>query len=113
MSLMPRLRRSPWLAGTLLLALAASLVVPVAVLFGLRRWSVYAGLAAVFILLFGAVERLWRSRPLPRRGRPVDRSRFRVVPGGKGKGTGNGHAADVPRDREAQGGEGDKPRWLM
>ena len=111
MSLMPRLRRSPWLAGALLLALAAALVAPVAILFGLRRWSVYAGLAAVFVLLFGTVERLWQSRPLPRRSRPVDRSRFRVVPGGKDKG--NGRAADLPEDREAQGGEGDKPRWLM
>ena len=64
------------------------------------------GLGAGLILLFGAIERLWQRRPLPRPQRPADRSRFRVVPGGKGKG--NGHAHDRRDDDE-----GDKPRWVM
>ncbi len=112
MPLMPRLRRAPWLAGALLLVLAASLVAPLAFLLGARRWSSYAGLAAMLLLLFGAIERLWQRASFPRRQRPVDRSRFRVVTGGKAKGKGNGHASDVPEDREGKGG-GDKPRWVM
>jgi hypothetical protein len=88
----------------LLLALAAGLVAPLALALGLRGWPLYAGLGAGLILLFGAIERLWQRRPLPRPKRPADRSRFRVFPGGKG----NGHAHDQPRDDD-----GDKPRWLM
>ena len=90
------------MGGALLLALAASLVAPLAFALGLRGWPLYAGLGAGLLLLFGAVERLWQRRPLPRPKRTGDRSRFRVVPGGKG----NGHAN--PRDDD-----GDEPRWLM
>ena len=56
------------------------------------------------LLLFGGLERLWQRRPVHRPRRVSDRSRFRVVPGGKG----NGHAHDDPSDDA-----GDKPRWLM
>jgi hypothetical protein len=104
MSLLSRLRRAPWLGGAVLLALAASLVAPLALAFGLRGWPLYAGLGAGLLLLFGGLERLWQRRPVPRPKRVSDRSRFRVVPGGKG----NGHAHDDPRDDA-----GDKPRWLM
>jgi len=104
MPTLSRLRRAPWLGGAVLLALAAGLVAPLALALGLRGWPLYAGLGAGLILLFGAIERLWQRRPLPRPKRPADRSRFRLVPGGKG----NGHADDQPKDDED-----DKPRWLM
>ena len=104
MTLLSRLRHSPWLAGALLLALAAGIVAPLAVWLGWRRWPLLVGLAAGVLLLLGGVERLWQRRPLPRRTRMVDRRRFRVVPGGKG----NGHAQDLHEDDH-----GDKPRWLM
>jgi hypothetical protein len=107
MSFLARLRGSPWLSGALLLVLVGALVAPAAYYLGARRWPLYAGLAAGLVLVFGAIESAWRSRPLPRRHRPVDRSRFRVVSGGKDKGKGNGHAKDVPDD------DGDKPRWVM
>jgi protein-S-isoprenylcysteine O-methyltransferase Ste14 len=99
-----RLRRAPWLAGALLLVLAASLTAPVAVYLGLRRWPLWVGLAAALLLALGALERLWQRRPLPRRHRVVDRHRFRVVPGGKA----NGHARDPKQDDD-----GEKPRWVM
>ncbi len=71
---------------------------------GPRRWPLLVGLAAGLILLLGGLERLWQRRPLPRRHRAADRTRFRVVPGGKG----NGHAHDAGKDDD-----GDKPRWVM
>jgi hypothetical protein len=104
MPLLNRLRRAPWLGGALLLALAAGLVAPLAFSLGPRRWPLLVGLAAVLILLFGGLERLWQRRPLPRRRRAADRTRFRVVPGGKG----NGHAHEAGKDDD-----GDKPRWVM
>ena len=104
---MPKLfpaRRAPWVAGALLLALAAGLVAPLAYALGFHRWPFLVGLGAGVILLFGGLERLWQRRPLPHRHRAADRNRFRVVPGGKG----NGHAKDSNED-----GGGDKPRWVM
>jgi hypothetical protein len=97
------LRRSQWLAGALVLALVAGLVAPLAFWLGLGRWPLLVGGAALLLLLFGWVERLWKSRPVPRPHRVADRRRFRVVPGGKG----NGHSDDTPDD------DGDKPRWVM
>jgi hypothetical protein len=117
MLLLGRLRRSPWLAGALLLVLAASLVASTACLIGSRHWSLYAGLLAIVLLLFGAVERLWHSveglwqRRSFGRTRAADRSRFRVVPGGKGKGKGNGHARDAGEGHADDDGDG--PRWVM
>ncbi len=111
MTLLARLRRSPWLSGALLLALVAALVAPAVYFFGARHWSLYVGLAALLVLVFGAIEKTWRSRPLPARQRVSDRGHFRVVPGGKGKGKGgNGHAQDGP---DPPGDDGDKPRWVM
>jgi hypothetical protein len=104
MPTLSRLRRAPWLGGAVLLALAAGLVAPLALALGLRGWPFYAGLGAGLILLFGAIERSWQRRPLPRPKRPAGRGRFRILPGGKG----NGHTDDQPGDDE-----GDKPRWLM
>jgi hypothetical protein len=105
------LRSSPWLSGALLLALAGGLVAPAVYQFGVRRWPLYLGLLAGLVLLFGRIESAWRSRPLPGRHR-VDRSRFRVVTGGRaeGKGKGNGHAQDLPGHPDD---DGDKPRWVM
>ncbi len=103
MPLMPRLGRSPWLTGALVLVLAAALVAPVAVVLGLRRWAFSAGLLAMLILLFGAIERLWQRRPAPGVPRPLPRGRLRLVPGKKRKGNGHG---DEPSD-------GDTPRWVM
>jgi hypothetical protein len=107
-----RLRRSPFVAGTLLLVLAAGLVAPAAWLLGARRWPLALGLLALLLLLFGAIERLWQSlsglwyRRAFDRTRSAERSRFRVVLGGKGQRKGNGH------DRDA--GEGpDGPGWVM
>ncbi len=102
--------RPAWISGALLLALTAALVGPLVYQFGARRWPLYAGLAAALILLFGWVENAWRSRPLPGRRRAIDRSRFRLLLGGKGKGKGNGHAQDLPGPPED---DGDKPRWVM
>ena len=104
MPTLTRLRRAPWLAGALLLALAAGLVAPLAYTLGWSRWPLLAGLGAGLILLFGGLERLWQRRPLPRPHREADRTRFRVLPGGKG----NGHAKDSTKDDG-----GDKPRWVM
>ena len=98
-----RLRRSPWIAGALLLILAAGLSAPVVLWLGWQRWPLFVGLAAALLLVFGSVERLWQRRPLPQPKRAGDRRRFRVVPGGKG----NGHAHDHEDD------QGDKPRWVM
>jgi len=97
-------RRAPWLGGALLLALAVGLVAPLAYALGLSGWPLLVGLGAGVILLFGALERLWQRRPLPRPHRVADRNRFRLVPGGKG----NGHAKDSTKDDG-----GDKPRWVM
>jgi fatty acid desaturase len=99
-----RLRRAPWLAGALLLALAAGLVAPLAYTLGWSRWPLLAGLGAGLILLFGGLERLWQRRPLPRPRRATGHTRFRVLPGGKG----NGHDHDSTKDDG-----GDKPRWVM
>jgi len=102
------LRRAPWLTGAVLLLVAAAPLLPLARHFGRRYWPFYAGLAALLLLLLGWLERRWQGRPLPGRfrvaERKIARSRFRVVPGGKG----NGHDRDG-----SEGGEGDKPRWLM
>ncbi len=104
MSLLPKLRRAPWVSGAVLLALAAGITTPVAYALGVRRWPLVVGLAAALLLLFGAAERLWQRRPLPRPHRAASRLRFRVVPGGKG----NGHPHDDTTDDD-----GEKPRWLM
>jgi hypothetical protein len=93
---------TPWLGGVLLLALAAGLVAPLAYALGPSGWPFLVGLGAGVILLFGALERLWQRRPLPRPHRAADRTRLRVLPGGKG----NGH--DSTKDDG-----GDKPRWVM
>jgi hypothetical protein len=101
-------RRTPWLAGALVLVSLAVLIAPLATHFGLRRWPFYVGLAAGAVLLLGWLERLWQRRAVTPRSpfaeRRRHRGRFRVVRGGKG----NGHAHDVLGDDD-----GDKPRWLM
>jgi hypothetical protein len=104
MPTLSRLRRAPWLGGALLLALVAGLLAPLAYALGSGRWPLLVGLGAGFILLSGGLERLWQRRRLPRPHRAADRTRLRVVPGGKG----NGHAKDSTRDDG-----GDKPRWVM
>ncbi len=113
MRLLQRLRRTPWVPGLLLLLLALALLAPAVYAFGWQRGPTLAGLLAALVLLFGWIERRWKSRPVPRRYRSFDRSRFRVVPGGEaeGKGKGNGHARDLPGD--APEDDGDKPRWVM
>jgi len=105
-----RLRRAPWLAGALLLVLAAGLVAPAAWLLGVGGWPLYVGLIAIVLLVFGSLERLWLSltglwlRRAARRKLAADRDRFRVVQGGKRKGNGHGHDS----------GEGqDGPGWVM
>ena len=107
MSFLVRLRRSPWLSGTVLLVLAVFVAAPFVHLAGRYGWPAFAGAAALLLLAFGSLERLWQKRSLPRHHRPVDRRRFRVVNGGKTHDKSNGHARDVG------GGEDDKPRWVM
>jgi hypothetical protein len=105
---MPPTRRPPWLAGALVMALALAIVLPVAAYLGVRRWPFYVGVFVGLLLLFGTLERRWQARPVARRPRPLDRSRFRVVRGGKG----NGHAHDVSA-KDDPDDEPDKPRWVM
>jgi hypothetical protein len=106
MPTLSRPRRTPWLGGALLLALTAGMVAPLAYALGSSRWPLLVGLGAGLLLLFGGLERLWQRRRLPRPHRAAaDRSRFRVVPGGKG----NGHAKAEDSTRDG----GDKPRWVM
>jgi len=104
MSALDRLRRSPWIAGFLLLALAAGFVVPLGVRWGLSYWPFYAGLAAALLLLFGWIEKLWKTPRPPRP--PRNRSKLRVLPGGRG----NGHDKDFDLAKDEST---DKQRWLM
>lgn len=100
------IRRPPWLAGLLLLVLAAAFVAPLVAAFGAARWPWLVGFAALLLVAFGALERFWQRLSLPRPRRVGQRRRFRILPGGK-KEKGNGHAEDEPDDGE------DKPRWVM
>jgi hypothetical protein len=104
--------RTVWLAGGIQLLIAAVLAAPVLVSLGYRRWPLFVGAFVAALLVLGALERRWQARPLPRRHRPAGRRRFRIFPGGKGKG-GNGHAHDVPGDGEDDAGPANKNRWLM
>lgn len=101
---MTLMRRPPWLAGLLLLALAAALVAPLVAVVGTARWPYLVGLVALLLVVFGALERLWQQHALPRPQRAAKRRRFRILRGGK---KGNGHAED------ASDGSGDKPNWVM
>jgi len=103
--------RPPWIAGALQLLIAAALAAPVLLYLGPPRWPFVVGAFTLALLALGVLERRWQARPLPRRVRPSDRRRFRVLTGGKGKG--NGHAHDVPEESDDPEGSGDKPRWLM
>ena len=105
MSPLARMRRAPWIGGALLVALAVGLTAPVAYAVGVRRWPFVVGLAAVLILLFGGLERLWQRRPLPSPRRAASRLRFRVVPGGKGNGWSH--------DNDKTDDDDQRPRWLM
>ncbi len=106
---LPRIAAAPWLAGALLLALAAGALLPLGLSLGLRRWPFLLGLFAALLLLFGGAERLWQRRRRPRSSRALARGSLRVLPGGKDKSRrkGNGHAGDE------QDQDGDEPRWLM
>ena len=104
MSALGNLRRSPWIAGLLLLALATGLVAPLAYRWGARYWAFYVGLAAVMLLAFGAIERAWKTPRPPRP--PRNRSKLRVLPGGRG----NGHDKDFDLEKDDST---DKQRWLM
>ena len=103
MALLTSLRsRAPWVAGAVLLALVGLPSIILGMRFGLRYWPYIVGAAALLVLLAGWVERVWQSRPLWRtRSRSADKSRFRVIPGGRAE----------PRPSESD--DDDKPRWLM
>jgi hypothetical protein len=100
----------PWTGGAVALLVAALVAAPVLYFLGTARWPFFVGAFVLALLALGEIERLWRSRPLPRPARPSGRRRFRVFTGGKGKG--NGHAHDAPGDDDPSD-PGDKPRWLM
>jgi hypothetical protein len=104
MTALGTLRRRPWIAGLLLLTLAAGLVAPLALRWGSRYWPFYVGIAAVWLLVFGWIEKLWKTPRPPRP--PRNRSKLRVLPGGRG----NGHDKefDLAKDDST-----DKQRWLM
>ena len=103
MALLTSLRlRAPWVAGAVLLAFVGLPAIILGVRFGLHYWPYLVGAAALLVLLAGWVERVWQSRPLRRpRSRSADKSRFRVIPGGRAE----------PRPSESD--DDDKPRWLM
>jgi len=109
MSPLPSLRRrAPWVAGAVLIALIGLPLLLAALRFGLQYWPWLLGAGAILLLLAGSLERWWQSRPvsLPsRRSRSGERSRFRVVEGGRGR-------KDPPADKEAED-DPDEPRWLM
>ena len=101
---MPLMRRPPWLAGLLLLALAVAFAAPLVAVVGTARWPYLVGLVALLLVLFGAVERFWQQHSLPGPQRLAKRRRFRILRGGK---KGNGHTQDEGD------GSSDKPRWVM
>ncbi len=98
MRALAKLRQTPWMAGLLLLVLAAGISAPLGYALGLRSWPFYVGLVVAALLLMGWVERLWKRRPvsLP----PRFHGKFKVLPGGKGY--------DIKKDDAT-----DNPRWLM
>lgn len=102
MALLTSLRlRAPWVAGAVLLALVGLPLISLGMRFGLRYWPYLVGAAALLVLLAGWVERVWKTRPLRPRSRSANKSRFRVLPGGRAEG------------RPSEVDDDDKPRWLM
>ena len=104
-SLSPLRRRSPWIAGALLLTLVGLPLLAAAARLGLRHWPFLVGAAALLLLLAGWLERLWQSRPLPRR-RPgtAARRRLHVLRGGRSGGQPTGSGTDD---------DSEEPKWLM
>ena len=102
MSALDKLRRAPWLSGALVLVLAGGLAAPLGLLLGAHSWAFYVGLGAALLLLFGWIERIWKSRGEPRP--PRARGKLRVLPGGRG----NGEDIDLAKDEST-----DTQRWLM
>ncbi len=102
MTALDKLRRAPWLSGALVLALVAAMVAPLGLRLGARYWYLYVGLGAALLLLFGRIERIWKSRSAPRA--PRARGKLRVLLGGRG----NGKDVDLAKDETTDG-----QRWLM
>ena len=98
MPALANLRKAPWFAGAVLLALAAGIASPLGYALGVRSWPVYVGLLAGALLLLGWVERVWKRRPvsLP----PRSLSKFKLLAGGR--------KPDLRPDDP-----NDNPRWLM
>lgn len=106
MALLTSLRlRAPWVAGAVLLALVGLPLFGLGMRFGIREyWPFFVGAAAFLVLLAGWVERVWQTRPLRQpRSRAANKSRFKVLPGGRAEGRAPGPDDDDP----------DKPRWVM
>ena len=99
MRALAKLRQTPWVAGALLLVLAAGIAAPLGHALGLRSWPFYVGLVVAALLLMGWVERLWKRRPLPLP--PRTQGKFKVLRGGKGY--------DINKKDDST----DNPRWLM
>mgnify|MGYP001813479193 CR=1 FL=1 len=110
MSPLSRLRRrSPWVAGALLLAFLGLPLVAAALRFGLDSWPYLLGAGAALLLLAGWLERWWQSRPVgspPSRSRAKGRSRFRVLDGGRS-------TEPRPSDLDAEDENDEEPKWLM
>jgi hypothetical protein len=99
-------RRSQWAPGVIVLATAAAIAAVLGLGTETRSWSVYAGLAALALLLIGGAERYWLRWAARRALDPTPRSRtkLKLVPGHK---KGNGES-DFEDDDPSS-----KQRWLM
>lgn len=88
MSIVPPHRS--WIPGALVLTAAAASAALVGYALGVRTWavslhlppwSVYLGLAVLFLFAAGGLERLWQRRSAP--APPRARGRLKVIQGGK------------------------------
>ena len=102
MTALDKLRRAPWLSGALVLVLAVGIVAPLGLRLGGRYWALYVGLGAALLLLFGWIERIWKTRGAPKP--PRARGKLRILRGGRG----NGKDIDLAKDETTDG-----QRWLM
>jgi membrane protein implicated in regulation of membrane protease activity len=99
MSFPPPTRRTSWVPGALLLAVAAIVSALLGFALGVRAWQTYLGMALLVVLALGLVERLLARRRSP--SPPRARGKLRVVHGGK-----NGY--DLEKDDSTN-----SQRWLM
>ena len=93
--MLSRLRRTTWFSGAVALVLAVAIAAPAAYALGIRSWPFSLGIIAGVLLLMGWLERLWKRRPVLPKAR--QRSKFKVVSGGKQLDLGKEDSNDTPR----------------